>query len=232
MTVISFENSFILITAALVAGIIAIPYLDDYKQWIDIETPGGLPGNRLGYIASWLITLTFQRNRRDPTSIYCDNSNGYLNPNEIPMRGVPSPEMAHWSIPHRQISHTAFDLKKDNTPTSNVARFFGGLVDKNRNYFIGASMVEKNIPAIFHKSSLPKNEVIHRHVKDGSFHITLHCQDAKIIVEKKWGELFPIPPYRNRSFEEVVLLYAPQSIEDYKMFETFADAAIKHFDTT
>ena len=43
---------------------------------------------------------------------------------------------------------------------------------------------------------------------------------------------FSIPPYRNRYFEEVVLLYAPQSIEDYKMFGTFADAAIKHFDTT
>lgn len=39
MTII-FENWSILITAALVAGIIALLYLDDYKQWIDIETPG------------------------------------------------------------------------------------------------------------------------------------------------------------------------------------------------
>lgn len=48
-------------------------------------------------------------------------------------------------------------------------------------------------------------------------------------IASKYKTIFPIPPYRNRSFEKVVLLYAPQSIEDYKMFETFADAAIKHF---
>lgn len=72
----------------------------------------------------------------------------------LQFRRAPSPEMARGQF--RIVKFLIpFDLEKHKTPTSNVVRFFGGLVDKNKNYFIRTSTVDKNIPAIFHKSSLP-----------------------------------------------------------------------------
>lgn len=50
-----------------------------------------------------------------------------------------------------------------------------------------------------------KHELVHLHMIDGSLHMTLSPQDARVVVEKKWGELhrlagvayrgYYMPPY-------------------------------------
>ncbi|CUM63812.1 uncharacterized protein PRCAT00001396001 [Priceomyces carsonii] len=220
--------------ATLILGVYSIKYLDDYHQWLEIEVPGGPPPNRIGYMASCFLTLLFRRDKRNPKSLKSDEAGGYLNAKDLPTRSSSPPKMAHWVIPHRQVTQIAFDLDKDNTEASNVDSFFSELIKKHNDCFTGPSRVEKNIKALFFKTATAKNEVIHRHVKDGSFHVKLHCQDAKIVLEKKWGELFPttLKLFTNCTpIDEIVLLYAPQSEKDYPIYKIIVEAALKHYES-
>lgn len=219
---------------AIIAGVYSIKYLKDYQEWLRIEVPGGPPPNRLGYIISCLFTLFLRRDRRDPKSLKSDKPGGYLNAKELPTRSIDPPEMAHWCIPHRQITQVAFDLEKDDTEASNVDNFFNELIKEHEACFIGPSRIEKNIKALFFKKATAMNEVIHRHVKDGSFHVKLHCQDAKIVLERKWGELFPtsLTAFATCSpTDEIVLLYAPQSEKDYPIYKMIVEAALSNYES-
>jgi hypothetical protein len=56
------------------------------------------------------------------------------------------------------------------------------------------------------------NEIVHLHPLDGSLHMSLAPLDAKLVIEKGWGERFPLSgtiiPFT------YIMVYAPRSGEN------------------
>jgi len=191
--------------------------------------PGGLPGNLFGYLLSYLITISLRRDRRSVKSIdYTTVSKfgitqGFLNEEEIPNHEGPTPETAKWVVPHRQISPSKVD---ELFPISNeMLKEIQDQYDEGE-LVIRQSMIEPHLNALFAGEISSANEVAHIHPKDGTFHTYLCPFDAKVVVEKGWGELHPLRASYQPSGLESVLIFAPQSEDEIKIQKKFIDAAV------
>jgi len=80
----------------------------------------------------------------------------------------------------------------------------------------GTSCFEKNGLALFANNAINvtcRGEICHVHHSDQSLHMNLHPDDAKIVLEKGWGERHPLArggwlgSYVPREF---VMVYAPR----------------------
>lgn len=90
--------------------------------------------------------------------------------------------------------------------------------DNPRDLAIGTSCFEKHGTGLFSKSPVTKTckgEIVHLHGSDGSMHLTLHPDDAKVVLDAGWGERHPLAGvFKKRWFlpqlpSGFVLLYAP-----------------------
>ncbi|CCE85183.1 Piso0_004765 [Millerozyma farinosa CBS 7064] len=210
---------------ALVAGGAYIMNSQDYKEWLEVEQPGGLPPNIFGYGMSWLATVSLRGDRRDFASLRQKADISFLKPEDIAVRQYGEPRIAKWAVPHRQVSQIAYDVDNENE----VQAFFQRFIDKYPSCYRGISRIEKSIPALFLKVGNKDKEIIHKHVKDGSFHIFLSRSDAATVIEKGWGELHPnetLSLIASRG-ESDVMLYATVKPEDYNVYEKVVDASIK-----
>jgi hypothetical protein len=73
------------------------------------------------------------------------------------------------------------------------------------------------------------HEVCHAHPSDGSLHMTLHPADAKLVLERGWGERHPLA--RGGWLERFVpsgfvLVYAPRTLDEVDIIERMIKAAI------
>lgn len=213
------------IAGVLVAGGAYITNSQDYKEWIEVETPGGLPPNIFGYCTSWIATISLRGDRKDVAFLRLKGDISFLRPEDIAVRQYGEPQIARWAVPHRQISQIAYDVDNE----SEIQKFFQRFIDKYPSCFRGISRIEKSIPALFLKVGKNEKEIIHKHVKDGSFHIFLSRSDAATVIEKGWGELHPnetLSLLASRG-ETDVMLYATTKPEDYNVYEKVVDASIK-----
>lgn len=204
-------------------SIVCMSQSNDYREWLEIEVPGGPPPNLLGYLFSLVATLIFSRDRSDLLNLKIEDSERYLE--DLPIRSYGEPDIARWCIPHRQVSQTAYDIGLEDDVDSDFNKFFN-IFTENSNCFIGISEVENSLPALFLKTSYQEKEIINRHTKDGSFHISLSRADASTVVKNKWGELHPLPEFFRQHDETNILIYAPQNPDDYKIYSKIIHASI------
>lgn len=95
----------------------------------------------------------------------------------------------------------------------------------------GTSCFEKHGTGLFSLAPIVRTcrgEVCHLHPSDGSMHLCLHPADAKVVLERGWGERHPLAQggwMRRFVPKEFVMVYAPRSEEDITTVVEIVSAA-------
>ncbi len=71
-------------------------------------------------------------------------------------------------------------------------------------------------------------EIYHLHYAEGSTHCTLSCADAKILIEKGWGERQCLSGRVPGLPLNYVMMYAPRNEEEIKIHAMVVKAAVRY----
>lgn len=188
---------------------------NDYQNFLSLG-PGGTPPTFLGYLKITYLRLFALSDPYSPATfterIY--PSTGYYQRNQswLPVRNGPRPKIAGIA-PQRQLDQPG--SKK----TYQMLR--AGLeslaAQHPESLRIGTSCFEKKGLALFARNPINatcRGEVCHVHHSDRSLHMNLHQDDAKVVLEKGWGERHPLARggwMRAYVPREFVMVYAPRN---------------------
>lgn len=227
-TMIRHQRPLIQVLAATATGIFTYFTYKDYQLWREIMIPSGVPQNFVGYIFSNLATILLRKDRRNPKqtdkSANYDLTKGFLKEEEIPVFTGQIPKTAKWSIPHRQV---------DPPKSKEMWLLTEGLLEEIKtshpetNITLAPSQIEENLEALFIGQPISRNEVVHLHPKDGTFHVYLSAYDAELVLKKGWGELFALKGKYIPPKLESVLIFAAQSKDDIQVHRKFINAALQ-----
>ncbi|RGP65149.1 hypothetical protein FSPOR_7539 [Fusarium sporotrichioides] len=228
-----------LITIAVTSFVLGIPVLriavDDYRGYIALG-PGGPPHNVIG----WIGQILLKPFKKEPfhTSCYDEKSfqkagpNGnvaFLKEEDVPVREAPRPTVGSWTAPSRQLTDMA---SKD--IIDRYQSFLSSLTSESPSKLkIATSVVERHGQALFVASENPNNpiaksmygEVGHMHGSDGSMHLNLAPRDAKLVLERGWGQRHPLGG--TILYLGDVMVYAPRSEEEFEIAKKITRAAAK-----
>jgi hypothetical protein len=205
------------LTCTLVA-LAPIPWIihNDYENFINLG-PGGTPSTFFGYLKITYLRLfalsdpytppSFSSERIYPTTGYYQRAHSWL-----PKRNGSRPKIAGIA-PQRQLDqHGCAEMYQIlRTSLENLA------VKHPDMFRVGTSCFEKKGLALFARDPINptcRGEVCHVHHSDRSLHMNLHPDDAKIVLEKGWGERHPLArggwmkAYVPREF---IMIYAPRN---------------------
>jgi hypothetical protein len=172
------------------------------------------------------------------TSFKSNEQPGYLSEKEIPLRNQSRPKMLR-AIPHRQLTqqapdHIMYEIHK-HIESISIPKYSGKALD---NLLLrGKSVIEyTGADGIFlpnaNQNTFTKGEFAHVHSNDGSLHMILHPSDAILLINKQWAERFPLAGINlfNKIImpDTYVLIYAPQSEDDLKIWKIILNAAINY----
>lgn len=96
---------------------------------------------------------------------------------------------------------------------------------------VGQSCFEKQGLALFARrpvNNTCRGEIVHVHHSDRSMHMNLHPEDAKIVLERGWGERHPLARggwMRAYVPREFVLVYAPRNHAELEVVCRIIEAA-------
>jgi len=196
----------------------------DYTSFIALG-PGGTPATIGGYLRVKLLSFFALRNPYEPgpTPKSLLGTGGHLR--KLPRRNGTRP-VTKGIAPHRQMTQRA-SQQHYNLLESKINR----MGHETERLVIDTSCFEKHSTGLF--SRIPsrrtcRGEICHAHPSDGSMHMTLHPEDAKIVLEAGWGERHPLA--RGGWFERFVpagfmMIYAPRSLEDVEVLMEIVEAA-------
>jgi len=204
------------LTCTLVA-LAPIPWIihNDYENFINLG-PGGTPSTFFGYLKITYLRLfalsdpytppSFSSEKIYPTNGYYQRAHSWL-----PKRDGPRPKIAGIA-PQRQLDQQGCAKMYQTLRTS-----LETLAVKHPDMFrVGTSCFEKKGLALFARHPINptcRGEICHVHHSDRSLHMNLHPDDAKIVLEKGWGERHPLArggwmkAYVPREF---IMIYAPR----------------------
>lgn len=204
---------------------------DDYRAWLALG-PGGLPTNPLG----WVITTALRLLGREPlsTGIYPSPQTAL----DLPDRQGPRPTIAHWPVPHRQLNQLlTTDARAASSAIADEIAAAG-----ERRLHVATSKFERRGPAVFvtepdHNTPWLKDargEAGHVHASDGSLHLVLPPADARIVIERGWGERHPLCGAPIVGLPNTYLLiYAPRDEQERDIIRyLFKRAAGEHAERT
>ncbi|KAG4032349.1 hypothetical protein MFRU_007g02550 [Monilinia fructicola] len=253
LTILGIIISINLFQPSLTCTIIAlapIPWIiyNDYHNFISLG-PGGTPSTLLGYAKITYLRIFALSDPYSPPTV-SEGTNppiGYIqrvHP-QIPMRRGPRPKVAGIA-PQRQISQygsrAMYRLLR--ISLNNLAHRHHDKLKTDISCF------EKKGLALFSTNPINatcRGEICHVHHSDNSFHMNLHPDDAKDVLEKGWGERHPMAgastPRAISNFlsclpsslsawlsprvvpEQFVLIYAPRDIDELQVVCHIIEAA-------
>jgi hypothetical protein len=194
-----------------------VPWIihNDYLNFISLG-PGGTPATFLGYLKITYLRLFALSDPYSPATftekIYPDTGYYQKAQSWLPQRNGPRPKIAGIA-PQRQLNQPGCKATHQLLRTSleNLA------IRHPESFRTGTSCFEKKGLALFARDPINatcRGEVCHVHHSDRSLHMNLHPDDAKVVLEKGWGERHPLArggwmkAYVPREF---VMVYAPRN---------------------
>jgi hypothetical protein len=194
-----------------------VPWIihNDYANFINLG-PGGTPSTFLGYLKITYLRLFALSDPYSPATLpanICPATGYYQQTNSwLPQRTGPRPTIAGIA-PQRQLNQpgciTMYQMLR--TSIENLA------IRDPDTFQTGSSCFEKKGLALFSRNPINatcRGEICHVHHSDRSMHMNLHPDDAKIVLEKGWGERHPLArggwmkAYVPREF---IMVYAPRN---------------------
>ncbi|KAK8196230.1 hypothetical protein BKA81DRAFT_305280 [Phyllosticta paracitricarpa] len=205
----------------------------DYRAFLALGA-GGTPHNFGGYLRIKLLSLFRLPNPREPAPLPPDlRPTGYLDGAKLPPRRGPRPEV-RGIAPHRQVSDKMgasegsgiiFDSMLARLRRMAGSEAGNGLVE-------GTSCFEKHGTGLFSTRPLTptcRGEVCHIHASDGSLHLTLYPGDAKVVIERGWGERHPLARggWLTRFVpQHFLMVYAPRDEAEMDVVERIVKASV------
>jgi len=208
-----------------------IPWIiyNDFTNFVNLG-PGGTPSTFTGYLKISYLRLFALSDPYSPAAF-----NGKIYPTAgyyqratswLPVRNGPRPRIAGIA-PQRQLDQPGCAIMYQTLRTSleNLA------VRHPDMYRIGTSCFEKKGLALFARDPINatcRGEICHVHASDKSMHMNLHPDDAKIVLEKGWGERHPLArggwmaAYVPREF---IMVYAPRNKSELDVVCQIIEAA-------
>ncbi|KAF2791787.1 hypothetical protein K505DRAFT_339273, partial [Melanomma pulvis-pyrius CBS 109.77] len=200
----------------------------DYKRFLSLG-PGGTPSTPLGYLKIKLLSLISLRDPLRPAPIppHFRPQQGYLSATALASRTGTRP-VVQGIAPQRQ--------RTQKSPADVYARLVGELrllAAEPRNCLVErTSCFEKHSSGLFASTPITRTcggEICHAHPSDGSMHMSLHPADAKIVLERGWGERHPLAKggwFRRFVPREFVLIYAPRCEDEVEVAVGIVKAAV------
>jgi hypothetical protein len=187
---------------------------NDYENFVSLG-PGGTPSTFQGYLRITCLRLFALNNpykpapcseQINPKTGYCGGVSGWL-----PDRKGPRPKVAGIA-PQRQIDQPGCPkmYQELRARLETTAKLKPDLVQK------GSSCFEKHGLALFAQNPINitcQGEICHVHDSDRSMHLNLHPDDARVVLEKGWGERHPLSRGGwMKAFvpSEFLMVYAPR----------------------
>ncbi|KAG9232048.1 hypothetical protein BJ875DRAFT_486427 [Amylocarpus encephaloides] len=213
----------------LIAAVLFLLINNDYGNFLSLG-PGGTPPTFLGYLKITFLRLfalsdpytpaILAENIHPPTGYYQRASSW------LPLRNGPRPTIAGIA-PQRQLNQPGCgDMYRAlRTSLTNLA------VRHPDTFRIGQSCFEKKGLALFARdpiNSTCRGEIVHVHHSDRSMHMNLHPDDAKIVLEKGWGERHPLARggwMRQYVPREFIMVYAPRDRSELDVICRIIEAA-------
>ncbi|KAL2394132.1 hypothetical protein ABEF93_004069 [Exophiala dermatitidis] len=214
----------------------------DYHDWKAFGT-GGTPPTWAGY---WrMIKIRINRAIRrlqllgkddltDASTLSGAQGPRYLDADNIPVRSGDRPKLVSRTMPQRQVPYDSDQLEpgvadRISNMTAEFAAKYPDILDlklsKTEGYSANAIYAKENLPTLNEKARRDKllgTEIAHHHPPELSFHVWLSEADAKTVVEKGWGQKFPMPSVD----KGWVMVYAPRTMAEVDVVEKIVKAAI------
>ncbi|KAH8652754.1 hypothetical protein BGZ60DRAFT_533614 [Tricladium varicosporioides] len=222
-----FQPSF---TCTLIA-LAPIPIIihHDYLNFLSLG-PGGTPPTFLGYLKITYLRLFALSDPYSPATpqkkIYPQTGYYQRASSWLPQRQGPRPKIAGIA-PQRQLNQSGCPEMYLTLRTS-----LTNLTKRHPSTFlIGTSCFEKKGLAVFARNPINatcRGEICHVHHSDRSMHMNLHPDDARIVLEKGWGERHPLArggwmsAYVPREF---IMVYAPRDKGELEVVCRIIEAA-------
>jgi hypothetical protein len=211
--------------ALAVAAVLGIAGLArrDYRAWIALGEGGIAPGAR-----GWLKVTALRMTAGDPTDLSRLPA-GSAQPGlrNLPWRTDPRPRVGAHPIPHRQLdqeSPASMVTALDNLFAALLERYAPAVVERESGY-------EKHHPALFADALVsagasPTGEIAHYHRPQGSMHLHMRPEDARVVIARGWGELHGLSGKAGlpRSY---AMIYAPRDQEELNVIEAILAATIE-----
>lgn len=226
-------------TATVALSLSLLWVLSDFHAWKSFGT-GGTPPTWAGY---WRMTkIRFNRlllfgkdNLTDPTPLSTSGP-AYLDGTKIAPREGDRPKMMARTMPQRQVPYPKFTV--DPGVEDRVAKLMTTFAAKYPDILeLRPSKTEGgSTDAIYAKESLSTidakakgnkllgTEIAHAHPAEGSLHVWLTQRDARTVVEKGYGERFPLV-FIDKGW---TMVYAPRTQSEVDVVEQIVKAGIAH----
>lgn len=224
---------------ALAATISLLWVISDFRAWKSFGT-GGTPPTWSGY---WRMTklrvnrfLLFGKDNLTDPSPLSTTGPTYLDATKVPARGGPRPKTQSRTMPQRQIPYGK-DIVAEGVRdrvANLVATFAARYPDilelrpsKTEGGSSDAIYGNPNLQTLTPRTKsnpLLGTEIAHAHGAEGSLHLWLTEKDARTVVEKGWGERFPLT-FIDKGW---ILVYAPRTMAEVDVVEVIVKAAISH----
>lgn len=194
-----------------------------------MRSGGGLPANPFG----WLVASYFRLRSNDPldTATLEDDDATVATLVGIPSRTGPRPRMAAWPIPNRQL-----DQAVDAAMQTRLSAAFDNAAAR-RHELLGyrLSHFEKRNqaltllqPARGHADAAKSHgEIAHMH-DDGSMHMIFSKADARLVIERGWGERHPSIGVLRALPLTYLYVYPPRDATELAVVERLLEASITH----
>lgn len=211
--------------------------ITDFHAWKAFGT-GGTPPTWAGY---WRMTkLRFNRlllfgkdNLTDPTPLSTSGP-AYLDAAKIEPREGERPKLMSRTMPQRQVPYAKGTV--DAGIEDQILKLIPGIVAKHPDLLeLRPSKTEGgSTDAIYAKQSLATlnekakgtgmlgSEIAHAHPREGSLHVWLTQRDARTVVEKGYGERFPLV-FIDKGW---TMVYAPRTQKEVDVVELIIKAGI------
>ena len=222
-----------LATIGTFAALSAAWVVRDYNQWVAFGS-GGTPPTPSGY---WRMTKFRWRmfwssdDLRDASPLDAEGPT-YLT-RQLPQRQGQRPQIVARTMPQRQRPEpldAAIRERLHDIPAKYCKEHSQVLtldLSKTEGRSTDAIYARPDLPGrdSTAKDRMLGNELAHVHPADNSLHVWVSPADAKQIVEKGWGERFPLSSL-GMLHPSWIMVYAPRSMEEVDTIEDIVKAAI------
>jgi hypothetical protein len=195
----------------------------DYKGWVELGD-GGIEPSVPGWLAMNALRIVSSRQVLRTAKFEIDVDARLAT---LPFRAADRPSVAPYPVPHREAG-------SDCSPEM-LAQLDAMLVAARERFAdhteVGTSKYERHADAVFVPRSIKRGEsrngeIVHVHHPQGSLHVHCSPSDARIVIERGWGELHPLAVRGVGLPRTYLLLYAPRTEADLAGIRAIVDAAL------
>ncbi|KAF5615339.1 hypothetical protein F25303_13810 [Fusarium sp. NRRL 25303] len=219
--------------AAAVGVIVGIPVFriaaEDYRGYIALG-PGGLPHSFIGWIGQILLKPL----KKEPFQTSCyDEKSTEADDREVD--GAESTVDGYGeAISYRGMCIATTACHSTYLQSQGYQSFLSSLASSSSSKLkIATSLAERRGPALFVASEKPSHpiakrtggEIVHMHGSDGSMHINLAPKDAKLVLERGWGQRHPLSG--TVLYLGNVMVYAPRNEDELEVVKSITRAGVK-----